>query len=113
MFRLGEVELKVVHDASLDRLILLSPLLSHDLDLFLGESDFKFVPLVLKFNTGMNRLGFSIQELEQVIHRLKKAGRKEIFHLMSHFACASSKSTMNNQQDRSFQEINGIHTKYE
>lgn len=46
-------------------------------------NDFKNLPLVLKFNTGMNRLG--IDEVEEVSKRLKKL-RIPIHHLMTHFS---------------------------
>jgi len=67
----------------------LIPVLSSldELDLFLSEKAFSRVPLVLKFNTGMNRLGLSMgeDELELVLSKLKNKGRREIFHLMTHF----------------------------
>ncbi len=58
---------------------------SAELDAFLSEKAFSRVPLTLKFNTGMNRLGLVIQELEQIMAKLKSKGRREIFHLMTHF----------------------------
>lgn len=54
-----------------------------ELDFILGEKQFSRVPLVLKINTGMNRLGLSMEELEQVSPRLKGRGVK---HLLTHFA---------------------------
>lgn len=54
-----------------------------DLDHFLKDDRLKDVPLVLKVNTGMNRLGFSLQELEENLPRLKSRG---IRHLLTHFA---------------------------
>lgn len=54
-----------------------------DVETFLGDSRLKDVPVVLKLNTGMNRLGLTLPELEKLIPRLKTRGVK---HLMTHFA---------------------------
>jgi alanine racemase len=57
-----------------------------DLQYYLASSDLKSRPMVLKFNTGMNRLGIDYQDVSQVIEILKKLNRLNVFHLMSHFA---------------------------
>jgi alanine racemase len=57
-----------------------------DLQYFLNSSDLKNRPLVLKFNTGMNRLGIDLQDAGLVIEMLKKNNRSSVHHLMSHFA---------------------------
>ncbi len=54
-----------------------------DLTHFLSDDRMKDVPLIVKVNTGMNRLGFTIEELEKNIPKLKSRGIK---HLMTHFA---------------------------
>jgi alanine racemase len=59
-----------------------------DLQLFLDDPLMKHVPLVLKFNTGMNRLGLMPDELSKMVTTLKAAGRKSIDHLMTHYACS-------------------------
>lgn len=66
------------------------PVLSNrvDLEYFLSDKVFSKVPLVLKFNSGMNRLGFNPSEQDDVITLLKKHNRRSIYHLMSHFACS-------------------------
>ncbi len=66
------------------------PVLSHkdDLQFFLSEKIFAHVPLVLKFNSGMNRLGFNPEEQDDILALLKKYHRRTIYHLMSHFACS-------------------------
>ncbi len=79
-----------------------------DLDFFLGSSDFKHFPLVLKFNTGMNRLGLDLDQVEEVITKVKKNGRKSIYHLMSHFSSASlsmDKSKKNVEQRERFEKL--------
>ena len=83
------------------------PIISNvdDLNKFLSNSIFKFVPLYLKFNTGMNRLGIRMDEIELVVDLLNKSGRKAIDHLMSHFACASlsiKKNSHNKKQVENF-----------
>ena len=47
------------------------------------------LPLFVKFNTGMNRLGIHWERIGEVCALLRKYGRKCIDHLMSHFANAS------------------------
>jgi alanine racemase len=54
-----------------------------DLEAVLKEKALKDLPLYLKLNTGMNRLGFTLDELVPFIPRLKSRGVK---HLMTHFA---------------------------
>lgn len=54
-----------------------------DLDHFLKDEKLKDVPLIIKVNTGMNRLGFTLEELERNLPRLKSRG---VHHLMTHFA---------------------------
>lgn len=69
----------------------LLPVLSNRADLkeVLTRPEYKHFPLCLKFNTGMNRLGFEVDEVGEIIDEVKKAGRRSIYHLMTHFACAS------------------------
>lgn len=72
-----------------------------DLNYFLESPIFNNVPLVLKFNTGMNRLGIDWEQVEDVIERLKQFGRTSIEHLMTHFSSAYLKLKTN---DRTFQQ---------
>lgn len=69
----------------------LIPVLSNlsDLKIFLTKKEFTFCPLVMKLNTGMNRLGFDRDELEKAISELKHYKRTEIHHLMTHFSSSS------------------------
>ncbi len=60
-----------------------------DLDFFLTSPQCQRLPLCLKFNTGMNRLGIDAPEAEAVATLLQRCGRHSIQHLMAHFACAS------------------------
>jgi len=59
------------------------------LKIFLSQKIFKNFPLVLKINTGMNRLGISASEWEAASKMILDSGRKSIQHLMSHFANSS------------------------
>lgn len=67
------------------------PIISNieDLKSILENPCFKFLPLCLKFNTGMNRLGLPYNDAEMIIDLLKKSSRKTIHHLMTHFSSAS------------------------
>jgi alanine racemase len=80
----------------------LIPVLSHrdQLQFFLGHQKFKQTPVCLKFNSGMNRLGFETQELTEVISLLKNAGRTNIFHVMSHLATSSQEIKIGDRNHR-------------
>ncbi len=74
------------------------------------ESFFKLknIPLVLKFNTGMNRLGIAHNQISKCIELLKKHNRKNIFHLMSHFSSSyfpMEKNKRTHEQKAHFDEI--------
>ena len=62
------------------------PVLSRleDLETFLNNK-YKHIPLVLKYNTGMNRQ-YTTGDVEKSIELLKKYKRTHITHLMSHFS---------------------------
>jgi alanine racemase len=77
----------------------------NDLEIFLQDTEFKRFPLFLKFNIGMNRLGINIEELETVVHKLQKSGRKGIDHLMGHFSCSYLKSESNQIELERFEQI--------
>lgn len=84
-----QIELKECSEHFLNKRII--PVISNmaDLDYFLTDSRFKNFPLVLKFNTGMNRLGIDHTEVDRVVKKIKANGRNSIHHLMTHFANAS------------------------
>lgn len=65
----------------------LLPVISHleDLKFILSHSQFRHLPLVLFFDTGMNRLGLLEGDGEWIIRELKKRGRG-VYHLMTHFS---------------------------
>ena len=103
-----QVDLELHRDVYLNRRII--PVLTNfnDLEIILNSSDFKYFPLCLKFNTGMNRLGFFYDKVQEVIDLLKKKGRHEIEHLMTHYSSSSlsmSGNKRNTEQAQRFQEI--------
>jgi alanine racemase len=76
------------------------------LAILITESHFKKIKLWLKVNSGMNRLGFRLNESHKVFEQCRHAGLN-IKVLMSHFACADdlgSEKTLNQ-----YQLIEGIH----
>lgn len=61
----------------------------HDLEglkVFLKAAEFKSHPLIIKIDSGMNRLGLAREEWEEALDLIVQSGRTEIHHLMSHFA---------------------------
>ena len=78
-----------------------------ELKTFLSVSDFSKVPLTIKFNTGMNRLGFDLLDVDEVVKLLKSHGRRNIDHVMSHFANASLKqgNSRNQKQMQNFKKL--------
>lgn len=57
-----------------------------DLDYVLNHKPFKYLPLVIHFDTGMNRLGISYKDMDQLISLLNKKGIKTLTHVMTHFS---------------------------
>ncbi|OIQ19135.1 MAG: alanine racemase [Bacteriovorax sp. MedPE-SWde] len=86
------------------------PVISNEsnLDYFLETEEFKNFPLCLKFNTGMNRLGIDDSKAEEVIDKIKRNGRREVYHLLSHFSSASlpmDSNKKNLDQKKRFKEL--------
>ena len=73
-----------------------------DLSVFLKEVSFKKKPLVLKVNTGMNRLGFTMEDLERNLPALRNRGVK---HLVTHFARADEKLRPGDKTHKQFDEF--------
>ncbi|WP_127714980.1 alanine racemase [Halobacteriovorax sp. HLS] len=84
-----QLELEECSEIYLNRRII--PVISNkdDLNFFLSNKKFERFPLFLKFNTGMNRLGISHEEIDSVVKLLKSNLRKSISHLMTHFSSSS------------------------
>ncbi len=82
------------------------PVISNLDNLKIFLNSFEKFPLVLKFNTGMNRLGINSEELPEVIKLLKKNNKLQLEHVMSHFACSYLVGhEMNQKQMKSFESI--------
>jgi alanine racemase len=68
----------------------------------LNSPEFNHMPLYLKVDTGMNRLGLSLEELEQLAPRLRGRG---VQHLMTHFACSYYPSRPGDRIERQFAQF--------
>ncbi len=82
-----------------------------DLESFITHEKFNNHKFALKFNTGMNRLGFNLSELNEVIDLLQKSNIKDIFHVMTHFAKSYFKireGDKTNKQYEEFKKIKGV-----
>ena len=75
----------------------------NDLEFFL--ENFPKLPLILKFNTGMNRLGINIEDQQKVIDLIKKSGRDKIHHLMTHFSSSYFKLKENDRTHKQYSEF--------
>lgn len=101
-----------LHDAELRQAYLnlnITPVLAQprDLELVLKDPTFKRMPLIVKLNTGMNRLGFTWEELEPFVPRLKERG---IEHLLTHFARSSEVLKPGDKTHRQMEEFLKIKT---
>jgi len=108
LFVFSETNLKDASSKSMYLDFNIIPVISNIEDFFLitDDLDYKYLPIVLKFNTGMNRLGLEVNELPVIIKQLQKHNR-DIEHLMSHFACSnlSLENSSNSRQIKLFNEI--------
>lgn len=88
----------------------ITPVIHHvsQLEYFLNNSQFKKIPIFLKFDTGMNRLGITSDEVENVIKILKQHGRSEIEHLMTHFSNSFYPIKESDRTNRQFNYFNEI-----
>jgi alanine racemase len=86
----------------------ITPIISSlkDLKDLLSYKELSSLPIYLKFNTGMNRLGIEFNELEDIFQLLKINQRKQVQHVMSHFACSYIKGhTLTEKQCEKFEKI--------
>lgn len=73
-----------------------------DLEFILKSSEFSQIPLQIKVNTGMNRLGLSEEDFQPYLKLLKKRGIK---HLMTHFARSSQVLKPGDKTHKQFDEF--------
>ncbi len=76
------------------------------LKIFLSSSLVNFIPLVLKIDTGMNRLGIGCDNIEQMLNLLKSHNIKNIKHLMTHFASSYIKLKDGDKTHRQYDLFN-------
>jgi alanine racemase len=106
----SDVQLELLGNAEIYLLRRIIPVISNisELDFILHIPEFKNLPVCLKFNTGMNRLGLAPQDASLIIHKLKQHGRTSLYHLITHFANASFPMNSNERnlfQNNQFNEI--------
>ena len=91
------------------------PVIHHlkDLKVFLNDRDFKFMPLVLKFDTGMHRIGLALEDQEEVIQLIKQSGRKQVDHLMTHFASSYIKHKAGDKTQRQLDSFHKVKAEME
>jgi len=63
------------------------------------------VPLVLKLETGMNRLGLTLEDLEPFLPDLRSRG---VRHLMTHFSCSYQDLKEKDKTHRQFELFNSM-----
>jgi alanine racemase len=71
-----------------------------DLQLVLSDDDFRYMPLVIKFDTGMTRLGVPEKKSEDVIQLLKRFNKSQVTHLMTHLSSSYLKPKKGNRNER-------------
>lgn len=74
-----------------------------DLETVLNNPDLAKVPVVIKMNSGMNRLGFTLDELTHYAPKLKNRGVK---HLLTHFATSYYPLKPGDKNARQMEEFN-------
>lgn len=87
----SDIQLELLENADIYLKRRIIPVISNvsELDYILHTPEFKYFPICLKFNTGMNRLGLDPNEAPLILNRLKQHGRTSIHHLIQHYANAS------------------------
>lgn len=106
----SDIQLELHENADIYLKKRIIPVISNvsELEYILTTPEFRNFPICLKFNTGMNRLGLWTSEIDQVVQMLKMHNRKNIHHLISHFANASfsmKKDKYNQAQIECFESI--------
>ena len=97
-------ELRVISSANLATAV------HHDDQLRLLETDKpgRLLDVWLKVNTGMNRLGFPLGQVREVLERLKRSGTTRSITLMTHFATADGSEGVAEAMKRFEEATRGI-----
>jgi len=88
----SDIQLELLENADIYLKRRIIPVISNvsELDYILHTPEFKYFPICLKFNTGMNRLGLDPSEATLIVSKLKQHNRLSVHHLISHYANAGS-----------------------
>jgi len=80
---------------------------SHQLDTWLSAKRTEVLKVHLKINTGMNRLGFAPEKVEELLKELATEARVEVVGVFSHLAAAddASKDEFTHKQLRTFEAV--------
>lgn len=73
-----------------------------DIEILKADKSFSKLPLIIKLNTGMNRLGLSQTDLEKNLELFKQRG---IQHLMTHFARSGERLKDGDKTHKQFDEF--------
>ncbi len=97
-------ELRVISSANL------STAVHHEEQLRILEADKpdRLIDVWLKVNTGMNRLGFPLEQVPGVLERLKRSGTTRSITLMTHFATADGSEGVAEAMKRFGEATRGI-----
>lgn len=80
---------------------------------YLNSTELKSVPIVLKFDTGMNRLGIPYSEVDDVLQLLKDHNRLEVLHIMTHFASSFLKLKKGDKTHQQYEKFLNIKKKFD
>lgn len=78
-----------------------------DLLTLLHNTDISNYPIHLKFNSGLNRLGFSEKEIPQILEKIKQSKKVKIVSVFSHLVASEDlvEKTFTDQQIKTYKRI--------
>ncbi len=80
---------------------------------YLNSPELHAAPIVLKFDTGMNRLGIPYSEIDEILELLKKHNRSEVLHIMTHFASSFLKLKKGDKTHQQYEKFLNIKKKFD
>lgn len=99
------INLKKLIGYNLEPNIYSEKILSEFISVAKNENIYNY-PIHLKFNTGLNRLGFSENNIEQVVNTIKKSSEIKVASLFSHIAASEDL----NEKEFTLQQISNFNT---